>query len=142
MAVLVTVKTLAVSDHVEFDIGRGRLLTPKPVVQESDLTLGAEIEMLDAASNGNRVMHQPAAAYIEFHMVGHCKRFDCDEDGNACGFVCAGHLDALEHTAECTVRELRPAPPVRWLSRRIGRCTTCDRSILFVSDVLQVVVML
>ncbi|WP_231987049.1 hypothetical protein, partial [Mycobacterium sp. E1386] len=60
IAVLVTVKTLAVSDHVEFDIGRGRLLTPKPVVQESDLTLGAEIEMLDAASNGNRVMHQPA----------------------------------------------------------------------------------
>lgn len=41
-------------------------------------------------------------------MVGYCKRDDCDEDGNACGFVCADHLDALEYTAECTARELPP----------------------------------
>lgn len=54
---------------------------------------------------------RPAAAYVEFHMVGYCKRDDCDEDGNACGFVCADHLDALEYTAECTARELHPRVP-------------------------------
>ena len=41
----------------------------------------------------------PAVAYVEFHMVGHCQRFDCDAHGNACGYVCADHLDALEYTA-------------------------------------------
>ncbi|OBH30480.1 hypothetical protein A5692_01370 [Mycobacterium sp. E342] len=107
-------------------------------IEHLDFCPECQIAFLD---NGFRCK-QPAAAYIEFHMVGYCKRFDCDEAGNACGFVCAGHLDALEYTAECTVRELRPAAPVRWLSRRIARCPTCERSIVFVSDILQVVVML
>ena len=50
----------------------------------------------------------PAVAYVEFHMVGHCQRFDCDAHGNACGYVCADHLDALEYTAECTAAEMQP----------------------------------
>ena len=50
----------------------------------------------------------PAVAYVEFHMVGHCQRFDCDAHGNACGFVCADHLDALEYTAQCTAAEMQP----------------------------------
>ncbi|OJZ75023.1 hypothetical protein BRW65_06670 [Mycobacterium paraffinicum] len=107
-------------------------------IEHLDFSPRCQIAFLD---NGFRCK-QLASAYIEFHMVGYCRRFDCDEDGNACGFVCAGHLDALEYTAECTVRELKPAAPVRWISRHIGRCTTCGRSIMFVSDILQVVVML
>lgn len=75
-------------------------------------------------------------------MVGYCKRDDCDEDGNACGFVCADHLDALEYTAECTARELHPASLVRRLSRRVARCPSCDRPIRSAADILQVVMLL
>lgn len=107
-------------------------------IEHLDFSPRCQLAFLD---NGLRC-DQPAAAYVEFHMVGHCKRFDCDEDGNACGYVCAGHLDALEYTAECTVQELRPAARVRWLPRRSARCPTCDRSVQSASDVLQVVVLL
>ena len=57
----------------------------------------------------------PAVAYVEFHMVGHCQRFDCDAHGNACGFVCADHLDALEYTAECTAAEIAAHCPAATL---------------------------
>ncbi|WP_297847594.1 hypothetical protein [Mycobacterium sp.] len=107
-------------------------------IEHLDFALVCQLAFLD---NGFRCA-RPAAAYVEFHMVGYCKRFDCDESGNATGYVCAGHLDALEYTAECTVRELRPATPARWLSHHAVRCPTCDRSIRCVSDILQVVVMI
>ncbi|WP_231965202.1 hypothetical protein [Mycobacterium sp. E3339] len=127
----------ALASPIGTPLGGNPAVAPRGI-EHLDFAPQCQIAFLD---NGFRCK-QPAEAYIEFHMVGHCKRFDCDEAGNACGFVCAGHLDALEYTAECTVRELRPAAPVRWLSRRIARCPTCDRSIVFVSDILQVVVML
>ncbi|MEW2482882.1 hypothetical protein AB0876_25145 [Mycobacterium sp. NPDC049093] len=78
-------------------------------------------------------------AYVEFHMVGHCKRFDCDAHGNACGFVCAEHRDALEYTAQCVVAEMEPTG-LRRLFNRVARCPTCGRTLLGESDVLQVVV--
>lgn len=86
-----------------------------------------------------------ALAYVEFHMVGHCQRFDCDLDGNACGFVCAIHLDALEYTAECTAAESQStAPWPRGTSAfgSPGRCSTCDRPVFNAAHILQVVVML
>lgn len=107
-------------------------------IEHLDFSPQCQLGFLD---NGFRCA-RPATAYVEFHMVGYCKRFDCDENGNACGYVCAGHLDALDYTAECTVRELQPRAFARWLSRRIVRCPTCDRSLRSASDVLQVVVML
>lgn len=85
---------------------------------------------------------EPATAYVEFHMVGYCQRFDCNEDGNACGYLCAAHLAAFENTAECSWRELQPTAITRWLTRRIGRCPSCDRPIRSLLDILQVVVML
>jgi hypothetical protein len=81
-----------------------------------------------------------AAAYVEFHMVGHCQRFDCDVRGNACGFVCAEHRDALEYTAQCTAAELQPSTLSRRLFNRVGRCPTCGRTLLSASDILQAVV--
>lgn len=107
-------------------------------IEHLDFSPQCQLAFLD---NGFRCA-RPAAAYVEFHMVGYCKRFDCDEDGNACGYVCSRHLDALEYTAECTVRELRPATLARRLSHRGVRCPSCDRSIRCVSDILQVVVMI
>jgi hypothetical protein len=83
----------------------------------------------------------PAVAYVEFHMVGHCQRFDCDAHGNACGFVCADHLDALDYTAECTAAELQ-SKAVRRLFDRAARCPTCFRTLLNASDILQAVVAL
>jgi hypothetical protein len=83
----------------------------------------------------------PAVAYVEFHMVGHCKRFDCDADGNACGYVCADHLDALEYTAECTAAEMQPTR-LRRLFNRVARCPTCGKTLLSASDILQAVVAL
>ena len=83
----------------------------------------------------------PAVAYVEFHMVGHCQRFDCDAHGNACGFVCADHLDALEYTAQCTAAEMQPTA-LRRLFNRVARCPTCDKTLLTASDILQVVVAL
>jgi hypothetical protein len=81
----------------------------------------------------------PAVAYVEFHMVGHCQRFDCDAHGNACGYVCADHLDALEYTAQCTAAEMQPTA-VRQLFNRAGGCPTCGRTLLSASDILQAVV--
>ncbi|RDH74160.1 hypothetical protein DVS77_33235 [Mycolicibacterium moriokaense] len=82
-----------------------------------------------------------AVAYVEFHMVGHCQRFDCDAHGNACGFVCADHLDALEYTAQCTAAEMQPTALARLL-KRVARCPTCDKTLLSASDILQAVVAL
>jgi hypothetical protein len=84
----------------------------------------------------------PAVAYVEFHMVGHCQRFDCDADGNACGYVCADHLDALEYTAQCTAAEMRPTALSRRLFNRVARCPTCEKTLLSASDILQAVVTL
>jgi hypothetical protein len=83
----------------------------------------------------------PAVAYVEFHMVGHCQRFDCDAHGNACGLVCADHLDALEYTAQCTASEMRPTALWR-LFNRAARCPTCGKTLLSASDILQAVVAL
>jgi hypothetical protein len=83
----------------------------------------------------------PAVAYVEFHMVGHCQRFDCDAHGNACGVVCADHLDALEYTAQCTAAEMQPTA-VRRLFNRVARCPTCRKTLLSASDILQAVVAL
>ncbi|OBH18292.1 hypothetical protein [Mycolicibacter sinensis] len=85
---------------------------------------------------------EPAAAYVEFHMVGYCKRFDCNEHGNACGYLCAQHLAAFEYTAECSWRELQPSVLGRLLYRHTGRCPSCGRPIRSAMDILQVVVML
>ena len=83
-----------------------------------------------------------AVAYVEFHMVGHCQRFDCDAHGNACGYVCADHLDALEYTAECTAAEMQPTALLQRLFNRVARCPTCGKTLLSASDILQVVVAL
>jgi hypothetical protein len=83
----------------------------------------------------------PAVAYVEFHMVGHCRRFDCDAHGNACGFVCADHLDALAYTAQCTAAEMQPTALQR-LFNRVARCPTCGKTLLSASDILQAVVAL
>ena len=84
----------------------------------------------------------PAVAYVEFHMVGHCQRFDCDAHGNACGFVCADHLDALEYTAQCTAAEMQPTALSQRLFNRVARCPTCGKTLLSASDILQAVVAL
>ena len=84
----------------------------------------------------------PAVAYVEFHMVGHCQRFDCDAHGNACGYVCADHLDALEYTAQCTAAEMRPTALSQRLFNRVARCPTCGKTLLSASDILQAVVAL
>ena len=83
----------------------------------------------------------PAVAYVEFHMVGHCQRFDCDAHGNACGYVCADHLDALEYTAQCTAAEMQPTALQR-LFNRVAPCPTCGKTLLSASDILQAVVAL
>lgn len=105
------------------------------VVGLDDLAPQCELGFLD---NGFRCA-DPAAAYVEFHMVGHCSRFDCDADGNACGYVCADHLDALEYTAECTLGEMRPAGVWR-LFNQVARCPSCGRTLLGTSDILQAAV--
>jgi hypothetical protein len=84
----------------------------------------------------------PAVAYVEFHMVGHCQRFDCDAHGNACGYVCADHLDALEYTAQCTAAEMQPTALSHRLFNRVARCPTCGKTLLSASDILQAVVAL
>ena len=83
----------------------------------------------------------PAVAYVEFHMVGHCQRFDCDAHGNACGVVCADHLDALDYTAQCTAAEMQPTA-LRRLFKRVAQCPTCGKTLLSASDILQAVVAL
>src|SRR5436309_9748185 len=84
----------------------------------------------------------PAVAYVEFHMVGHCQRVDCDSHGNACGYVCADHLDALEYTAQCTAAEMQPTALSRLVFNRVARCPTCGKTLLSAPDILQAVVAL
>ena len=105
-----------------------------------DFALAPQCE-LGFLDNGFRCA-LPAVAYVEFHMVGHCQRFDCDAHGNACGYVCADHLDALDYTAECTAAEMQPAAFSRRLFNRVARCPTCGKTILSASDILQAVVAL
>ena len=94
-----------------------------------------EVGFLDTGLRCSR----PAAAYVEFHMVGHCQRFDCDANGNACGMVCAFHLDALAYTAQCTATELQPDGAGR-PETRLARCPSCNRTIRRAADVLQAAV--
>jgi hypothetical protein len=110
----------------------------RAVIGQEDLAPQCELGFLD---NGFRCA-LPAVAYVEFHMVGHCQRFDCDAHGNACGFVCADHRDALEYTAQCTAAEMQPTALSRRLFNRGARCPTCDRTLLSASDILQAVVAL
>jgi hypothetical protein len=105
---------------------------------EDALAPRCELGFLD---NGFRCA-LPAVAYVEFHMVGHCQRFDCDAHGNACGYVCADHLDALDYTAECTAAEMQPTALSQRLFNRVARCPTCGRTLLGASDILQAVVAL
>jgi hypothetical protein len=104
----------------------------------SNLTPRCELGFLH---NGFRC-DLPAAAYVEFHVVGHCHRFDCDVQGNACGFVCADHRNVLKYTAQCTAKEVQPTTLSRRLFRRVPRCPTCGRTLLSAYDILQVVVAL
>jgi hypothetical protein len=110
----------------------------RAVTDHANLTPQCELALLD---NGFRC-GLPARAYVEFHMVGHCRRFDCDARGNACGFVCVDHRDALEYTAHCTAEEMQPTVLSRRLFNRVARCPTCGRTLLNASDILQVVVSL
>jgi hypothetical protein len=120
---------------------RTSLTSPSPAIGamicNGDFVPQCQLGFLD---NGFRC-GVPAVAYVEFHMVGHCQRFDCDANGNACGFVCADHLDALEYTAECTAAEMQPTG-LRRLSKRFARCSTCGKVLLSASDILQAVVTL
>jgi hypothetical protein len=124
-------------------ISHGTALMSRPaalraVIGHGNLAPQCELGFLD---NGFRCA-LPAVAYVEFHMVGHCQRFDCDEHGNACGFVCADHRDALECTAQCTAAEMLPTALARRLFNRVARCPTCGRTLLSASDILQAVVAL
>jgi hypothetical protein len=110
----------------------------RAVIGHGDLAPQCELGFLD---NGFRC-GLPAVAYVEFHMVGHCQRFDCDAHGNACGFVCADHLAALENTSQCTAAEMQPTALSRRLFNRVARCPTCGRTLLSASDILQAVVAL
>lgn len=106
-------------------------------VGRDELASQCELGFLD---NGFRC-DSSVAAYVEFHMVGHCRRFDCDAHGNACGFVCADHLDALEYTAQCVAEEMQPTA-LRRLFKRVARCPSCGRTLENASDILQAVVTL
>jgi hypothetical protein len=109
----------------------------RAVIGQGAIVPQCQLGFLD---NGFRCA-QPAVAYVEFHMVGHCQRFDCDAVGNACGFVCADHLDALEYTAQCTAAEMQPTA-LRRLFNRAARCPTCGKTLLSASDILQAVITL
>ena len=114
-----------------------RPATVRATIGHSVLDPQCQLGFLD---NGFRCA-LPAVAYVEFHMVGHCQRFDCDAQGNACGFVCADHLDALDYTAQCTAAEMQPSA-LRRLFKTVARCPTCGKALLSASDILQVVVAL
>jgi hypothetical protein len=116
------------------------MIRPAAVPDESGHGAFARHCQLGFLDNGFRCA-LPAVAYVEFHMVGHCQRFDCDEHGNACGYICADHLDALEYTAECTAAEMQPTG-LRRLFNRVARCPTCGKTLLSASDILQAVVAL
>ena len=117
-------------------------LMSRPIADSAAIGHGAPARQcqLGFLDNGFRCA-LPAVAYVEFHMVGHCQRFDCDAHGNACGFVCADHLDALEYTAQCTAAETQPTA-LRRLFNRVARCPTCRKTLLSASDILQAVVAL
>lgn len=104
-------------------------------IDHEDLASQCELGFLDSGFRCAR----SAVAYVEFHMVGHCKRFDCDEHGNACGFVCADHRDALACTAQYMAAKMQPTALAR-LFKRVARCRTCGRTLLSASDILQVLV--
>jgi hypothetical protein len=114
-----------------------RPIADSAVIGHGDLAPQCELGFLD---NGFRCALL-AVAYVEFHMVGHCRRFDCDAHGNACGFVCTEHLDALDYTAQCTAAEMQPTALGR-LFNRVARCPTCGKTLFSTSDILQAVVML
>ena len=116
----------------------GRPAAVRAVIGHGDLASQCQLGFLD---NGFRCA-LPAVAYVEFHMVGHCQRFDCDAHGNACGYVCADHRDALEYTAQCTAAEMQPTGLSQRLFNRVARCPTCDKTLLSASDILQAVVAL
>jgi hypothetical protein len=128
---------------IEDRISHGALVVGRPAALRAALgyrTFASQCE-LGFLDNGFRCA-QPAVAYVEFHMVGHCRRFDCDERGNACGFVCADHRDALECTAQDTAEETQPTALTRLLFKRTAQCPTCGRRLLTASDILQVMVSL
>jgi hypothetical protein len=116
-----------------------RPIAVRTMIGRSALALAPQCQ-LGFLDNGFRCA-RPAVAYVEFHMVGHCQRFDCDAHGNACGLVCADHLDALEYTAECTAAEMQPTA-LRRLFNRVARCPTCRKTLLSASDILLAVVSL
>jgi hypothetical protein len=107
----------------------------RSAINRSALDQQCQLGFLD---NGFRCS-LPAVAYVEFHMVGHCQRFDCDAHGNACGVVCADHLDALDYTAQCTAAEMQPTALGR-LFKRVAQCPTCGKTLISASDILQAVV--
>ncbi|MBU8820173.1 hypothetical protein [Mycolicibacterium goodii] len=107
----------------------------RDVIGHGDVATQCELGRFDTGIRCIRT----AVAYVEFHMVGHCQRFDCDEHGNACGFVCADHRDALEYAAQRIVTRMAPRG-VRRLVRRDARCPSCGRTLLGEFDILQVVV--
>jgi hypothetical protein len=109
----------------------------RAAIDHSALDQQCQLGVLD---NGFRCS-LPAVAYVEFHMVGHCQRFDCDAHANACGVVCADHLDALDYTAQCTAAEMQPAALGR-LFKRVAQCPTCGKTLISASDILQAVVAL
>jgi hypothetical protein len=115
-----------------------RPVAVRAVIGRCDLAPQCQLGFLD---NGFRCA-LPAVAYVEFHMVGHCQRLDCDAHGNACGYVCADHLDALGYTAQCTAAEMQPTALSRRLFDRVARCPTCGRTLMSASDILQAVVAL
>ena len=123
-------------------VSNGTALMSRPTavraaISRSALDQQCQLGFLD---NGFRCS-LPAVAYVEFHMVGHCQRFDCDAHGNACGVVCADHLDALDYTAQCTAAEMQPTALGR-LFKRVAQCPTCGKTLLSASDILQAVVAL
>lgn len=107
----------------------------RDVIGHGDVTTQCELGCLDSGFRCVRT----AVAYVEFHIVGQCRRFDCDEYGNACGFVCADHRDALEHAAQRILTALEPKG-VRRLVQRVARCPSCKRTLLGEFDILQAVV--
>ena len=91
----------------------------RAVIGHGDLAPQCELGFLD-----NGFLCALPAVTVEFHMVGHCQRFDCDAHGNACGFVCADHLDALEYTAQCTAARDEAHGPV---AAAVQSCRTARR---------------
>lgn len=107
----------------------------RDVIGHSDIATQCE---LGCPKSGLRC-ERTAVAYVEFHVVGDCWRFDCDEYGNACGFVCADHRDALENAARRIMAKMTPTR-VHRLLRRVVHCPSCGRTLFGEFDILQAVV--